>query len=78
MDNIKRIDFEMGYTDSDGEFIKGMTEEVTILYNESVINYEEVCRLIDSGEYEYDSRVVVTTPTRADNLRGNDIWKRKL
>mgnify|MGYP006356645401 CR=1 FL=1 len=33
MDNIKRIDFEMGYADSDGEFIKGMTEEVTVLYN---------------------------------------------
>lgn len=70
MDNIKRIDFKMGYTDSDGEFIEGMTEEVTVLYNESVINYEEVCRLIDSGEYEYDSHVVVTTPIRADNLRG--------
>ena len=71
MDNIKRIDFEMGYADSDGEFIKGMTEEITVLYNESVINYEEVCRLIDSGEYEYDNRVVVTTPIQADNLRGN-------
>lgn len=70
MNNIKRIDFEMGYTNSDGKFIKGMTEKVTVLYNESVINYEEVCKLIDSGEYEYDSRVVVTTPTRADNLRG--------
>lgn len=73
MDNIKRIDFEMGYTDSDGEFIKGMTEEVAVLYNESVINYEEVCKLIDSGMHEYDSRVVVTTPIQADNLRGNDI-----
>lgn len=71
MDKIKRIDFEMGYADSDGEFIGGMTEKVTILYNESVINYEEVCRLINSGEYEYDSRVVVTTPIQADNLRGN-------
>lgn len=70
MDNIKRIDFEMGYTNSDGEFIKGMTEKVTVLYNESVINYKEVCKLINTEEYEYDSRVVVTTPTRADNLRG--------
>ena len=72
MDNIKRIDFEMGYADSDGEFIKGMTEEVAVLYNENVINYEEVCMLIDSGEYEYDSRVVVITPIQADNLRGGD------
>lgn len=70
MDNIKRIDFEMGYTNSDGEFIKGMTEKVTVLYNENVINYEEVCKLINSEEYEYDSRVIVTTPTRADNLIG--------
>lgn len=71
MDKIKRIDFEMGYTNSDGEFIGGMTEKVTILYNESVINYEEVCKLIDSDMYEYDCRIVVTTPIQADNLRGN-------
>lgn len=70
MSNIKRIDFEMGYTNSDGEFIDGMTEKISVLYNEGVINYEEVCRLIDSGEYEYDNRVVVTTPIQADNLRG--------
>ena len=50
MNNIKRIDFEMGYTNSDGEFIKGMSYGVTVLYNESVINYEEVCKLINSEE----------------------------
>jgi hypothetical protein len=25
--------------------------------------------------YEYDCRIVVTTPIQADNLRGKDIWK---
>lgn len=73
MSNIKRIDFEMGYTNSDGEFIDGMTEKISVLYNESVINDDDVYRLIDSGVYEYDCRIVVTTPIQADNLRGNDI-----
>lgn len=67
---IMRIDFEEGYTNSDGDFIDGMTEEITILYNKRVIRYEEVCELINSGEYRYDNRIVVTTPTQADNLRG--------
>lgn len=70
MDNIKRIDFEMGYTNSDGEFIEGMTEGVTILFNITVISAEEVRELIGSGMYEYDNRIVVTTPIQADNLKG--------
>ena len=68
--NIMRIDFEEGYTNSNGDFIDGMTEKITILYNKRVISYEEVCELIDSGDYKYDNRIVVTTSTRADNLRG--------
>lgn len=67
---IMRVDFEEGYTNSDGDFIDGMTRQITVLYNKRVISYEEVCQLINSGEYKYDNRIVVTTSTQADNLRG--------
>lgn len=70
MNNVKRIDFSEGYTNSDGEFIDGMTNEITILFNITVISVEEVRELISSGMYEYDNRIVVTTPIQADNLKG--------
>jgi len=71
MNDIKRIDFEEGYADSDGNFIDGMNRKIAILYNRNIISYEEVCKLINSGEYEWDNRIVVTTSIRADNLKGN-------
>ena len=70
MKNVMRIDFEIGCTNSDGEIVEGTERGVCILYNKTVITYEEVCELIDSGEYEYDNRIVVTTPTQANNLKG--------
>lgn len=70
-DNIMRIDFEIGCTNSDGKLVEGTERNVCVLYNESVITYDEVCELIYSGEYEWDDRIVVTTTTRANNLRGN-------
>lgn len=69
MNNVKRIDFETGCANSDGELVKGTERDVTILFNKTVITDDEVRGLIDSGMYEYDSRVIVTTPIQADNLR---------
>ena len=69
MNNVKRIDFEIGCYTSDGELVKGTERAVTVLWNKTVIDNDEVMELIDSGSYEYDNRVVVTTPTQADNLR---------
>ena len=69
MNNVMRIDFETGCANSDGELVKGTERDVCILYNKTVITEDEVTELIRSGRYEYDSRVVVTTPTQADNLR---------
>ena len=69
MNNVMRIDFETGCANSDGELVKGTERDVCILYNKTVITEDEVTELIRSGRYEYDSRVVVTTPTKADNLR---------
>lgn len=70
MNNIRRIDFETGCYTSDDEIVKGTERNATVLFNETVITSDEVRELIRSGMYEYDSRVIVTTPTQADNLKG--------
>lgn len=69
MKNVMRIDFEIGCTNSDGEIVDGTERGVCILYNKTVITNKEVKELINSGMYEYDNRIIVTTPTQADNLR---------
>ena len=69
MNNVMRIDFEIGCADSDGEIVKRTERDICILYNKTVITNKEVNELIKSGMYEYDNRIVVTTPTQADNLR---------
>ena len=68
--NIMRIDLKTGCANSDGELVKGTERFVTVLFNKAVITVDEVKELINSGMYEYDSRVIVTTPTQADNLKG--------
>lgn len=76
LDNIKRIDFELGYRKSDGNLIKGTYTTIqTVLWNETVISSDEVMRLIETGNYENDNRLIVTTPDRADALNGK--YKKK-
>ncbi len=70
LDNIMRIDFETGCYTSDGELAEGTERPVTILYNKTVITEKEVRELLCSGEYEYDLRIVVTTPIQVQNLKG--------
>ena len=67
--HVMRIEFEIGCANSDGEIVKGTERDVCILYNETVITEDEVRELIYSGGYKYDSRIVVTTPIQADNLK---------
>ena len=69
MKNVMRIDFETCIANSDGEPVRGTERNVTILFNKTVITDDEVKGLIDSGMYEYDNRIIVTTPRQADNLR---------
>lgn len=69
MKNVMRIDFTTRIANSDGKPIRGTERDVTILFNKTVISEDEVKELIDSGMYEYDSRIIVTTPVQADNLR---------
>lgn len=70
MKNVMRIDFSTSICDSDGNPVKGTGRNVSILWNKTVISTDEVYELINNGMYEYDSRVIVTTPTQANNLRG--------
>lgn len=69
MKNVMRIDFETGIANSDGKLVSGTERDVTILFNKTVITGEEVQELINNGMYEYDSRIIITTPTQADNLK---------
>lgn len=69
MNNVMRLDFSVNTCNSDGEPIEGTERDISILWNKTVISTDEVYELINNGEYEYDNRIVVTTPTRADNLK---------
>ena len=69
MKNVRRIDFEVGCCNSDMKLVPGTKRNVCVLYNCTVISGDEVQELIRSGMYEYDHRIVVTTPTQADNLK---------
>lgn len=64
-----RIDFEVGCTTSDGKLVNGTEKKVCVLFNKTIISVDEVNKLISSGMYEFDNRIVVTTPTQADNLK---------
>lgn len=70
MKNIMRVDFISGCCNSNGELVKGTERPVCILYNKTIISTEEVHKLIENSMYEYDERIVVTTPKQADNLKG--------
>lgn len=67
--NIKRIDFDTFCCTSDGEPVEGTGIGYSIIFNTTVISAEEVNELINSGEWEYDERIVVTTQRRANALK---------
>lgn len=70
MDNIRRIDFETFICNSDGKPVDGTGTAHSIIFNTNVISDEEVNDLINTGTWEYDTRIVITTPRRADALKG--------
>ena len=69
MKNVMRLDFSTSICNSDGQPVNGTGRNASILWNETVISTDAVYELINNGMYEYDSRIIVTTPTRANNLR---------
>lgn len=74
LEHLKRMDFEVACHTSDGEVVKGTEEQLCILFNDLTISKEEVDELVRSGEYEYDSRIIVTSQIRANNFtcKGKD------
>lgn len=74
LEHLKRMDFEVACHTSDGEVVKGTEEQLCILFNDLTISVEEVDELVRSGEYEYDSRIIVTSQIRANNFtrKGKD------
>lgn len=70
MNDIKRIDFYMCLCNSDCDYITGSETAYTILFNTGVISVEQVNELIQTGEWEHDNRIVVTTPIKANSLKG--------
>ena len=70
MSHVKRIDFETACYTSNGEVVEGTETPVCVLFNDTVVSVEEVNKLINNGEYEYDQRLIVITPIQADFLKG--------
>lgn len=68
--NCHRINFVECYTDSDGKSIEGTERTLTILYNSEVITENEVRKLIKQQQFQWDNRVIATTPEAADAFCG--------
>jgi hypothetical protein len=69
-EHIIRIDFSIAYCNSDSKPINGTEQEFVVLFNDNIISEEEVNKLINSGMYENDQRIVIMTKLQADNLLG--------
>lgn len=65
---IRRVDFEVCVANSDNEPIKGTEHEISVIYNTQIIPEREVEKLINNGMYEYDKRLIITIPERANIL----------
>lgn len=63
-EHIKRISLTTAYCNSDSK------QELVILFNNNIISEEEVNKLINSGMYENDQRIVIMTKLQSDNLLG--------
>lgn len=55
---------------SDGKPVKGTERDIVVFFNKKIISARDVKSLIENGKYEYDPRVVVTSRTQAQLLRG--------
>ena len=67
--DLARVDYEVGMADSDGKPIPDSPRKtVSVIYNKNVISADELARLMESGMYEYDNRVICMSPEQADNM----------
>ena len=65
---IRKIEFQTRMCDSCGETISGTEQNVVILYNDKSIGEDTVCKLIQSGQYQFDDRVVIVNSAQAGYL----------
>lgn len=56
--NLNKITFVSRMANSDGEPIEGTEHEHTLLYNKTWFSENELDAIIDSGEYEFDPRLI--------------------
>ena len=66
VEDYRRYDLVADRSGSDGAPTAGHSTDIAILFNTRVISEEEVAALVEAGEYEYDYRVICTTPEQAD------------
>lgn len=75
-DNIKNylkvVSFETCMHSSSGQKITGTEREHNLLFNIKSISPEQVNYLIDTGMYEYDSRVIDATDEQLKYLRAKE------
>ena len=57
---------------SDGEPVEGTQRELKLLFNNTRISTEEVCRLIDENRYEFDPRVIIVTQAQIKWLQDEE------
>ncbi len=69
MENIKRVDFDTYVCNSDEKPV-ALTGHKSVIYNTDVISDKEVEKLINTGMYNSDPRVITVTQEQADNLKG--------
>lgn len=66
---IRRIDFEVCVSNSDGEPVKGTERDVSVIYNTQILSDKQAEYLINNGMYNYDKRMITTIPETADILK---------
>ncbi len=68
VNQLKRMDFVDAYMTSDGTPVAGTERELTCLFNSSVVSPEKVKRIVESGQVDYDKRVIVVSTEKADTF----------
>ena len=72
IENLKKIEFDSYTCTSDGLPVNGTRRPTVVMFNQTQISADEVNKLIKSGMYEYDNRVVVMTPKQAEFLHDKE------
>ena len=67
--NLKYIDLTVSTANSDGKPVPGTERRKIILFNSTQITHNEVETLINTGELDFDDRVVILRPNQLQYLK---------